>query len=112
MVTACPYEAYRDADVIIITTPIHVRDSVLKRIQPALPRNKPVFGCAIPGFGGFDWLAEHRLGTLPNIVLRGMKDVSHIVFELIRGKVSNLVALNHIFILHYNVGKSQKWLRH
>lgn len=98
-VTACPYEACGDADVIIITTPIHVRDNVLKLIQPALPRNKPVFVGAIPGFGGFDWLAEYRLGTLPNIVLWGMKDVSHIAFELIRGKSVKLGgAKSHLYV--------------
>ncbi|AHG18395.2 hypothetical protein Z042_01085 [Chania multitudinisentens RB-25] len=98
-VTACPYEACSDADVVIITVPSHARDGVLKRIQPALPRNKPVFVGAIPGFGGFDWLAEDLLGALSNVVLWGMKDVPHIAFDLTLGESVRLGgAKSHLYV--------------
>ncbi|UMS29250.1 NAD/NADP octopine/nopaline dehydrogenase family protein [Escherichia coli] len=85
-IATCPYEACQDTDIVIITAPSHARDSVLKCIQPAIPRNKPVFVGAIPGFGGFDWLAECLLGAIPNVVLWGMKDVPHIAYDLIPGQ--------------------------
>ncbi|EAM8615765.1 hypothetical protein BHS62_24600 [Salmonella enterica] len=85
-VTCCPYEACRDADVVIVTAPSHARHALLSHLQPALPRNKPVFVGAIPGFGGFDWLAEYLLGSVGNVVLWGMKDVPHIAYDLTPGR--------------------------
>ncbi|APS33402.1 MULTISPECIES: NAD/NADP-dependent octopine/nopaline dehydrogenase family protein [Serratia] len=84
--TASVDEACAAADLIIITAPSHVRESVLQSIAPALPRHKQVFVGAIPGFGGFDWLAEKAFGGLSNIVIWGMKDVPHIAFDLVPGK--------------------------
>lgn len=99
VVTACPYEACNDADVVIITAPSQARGGVLTCIQPALSGNKPVFVGAIPGCGGFDWLAEHVLGTLPNVVLWGMKDVPHIAFDVIPGQSVRLGgAKSHLYV--------------
>lgn len=84
--TASADEACSAADLIIITAPSHVRESVLHSIAPALPRHKQVFVGAIPGFGGFDWMAEKAFGGLSNIVIWGMKDVPHIAFDLVHGK--------------------------
>lgn len=84
--TASADEACSAADLIIITAPSHVRESVLHSIAPALPRHKQVFVGAIPGFGGFDWMAEKAFGGLSNIVIWGMKDVPHIAFDLVPGK--------------------------
>ncbi|MDJ4288757.1 NAD/NADP octopine/nopaline dehydrogenase family protein [Salmonella enterica] len=84
--TASVDDACSDADIIIITTPSHVRESVLQDITPAIPRNKQVFVGAIPGFGGFDWLAEKAFVGLSNIIIWGMKDVPHIAFDLVPGK--------------------------
>lgn len=79
-------EACSKADIIIITTPSHVRESLLQRMAPILPKHKNIFVGAIPGFAGFDWLAEKTLGDAPNIVIWGMKDVPHIAFDLQPGK--------------------------
>ncbi|WP_159567263.1 NAD/NADP octopine/nopaline dehydrogenase family protein [Budvicia diplopodorum] len=85
-VTANPEEGCRDADIAIVTAPSHARERVLQSLAPALPRHKPVFVGAIPGFNGFDWLAERWLGHLGNVVLWGMKDVPHIAFDLKPGR--------------------------
>jgi NAD/NADP octopine/nopaline dehydrogenase, alpha-helical domain len=82
LVTNNPAEGLRDADVVIITVPAHARPSLLARIARHLPADKAVFVGAIPGFCGFDWLAEHALGHLRNVVIWGMKDVAHTAFEL------------------------------
>jgi hypothetical protein len=71
-----------DADLVIVTVPAHVRPSLLRALAEHLPRNKPVYVGAIPGGCGFDWLAERVLGTHPNVVIWGMKDVSHIASDL------------------------------
>lgn len=85
-VTCDPAEACRDADVVIITVPANFRADLLARIVPHLPRDKPVYVGAIPGFCGFDWLAERELAARPNAVIWGMKDVAHIAFDLLPGQ--------------------------
>lgn len=75
-----------DADVIIVTLPAHARMALLEQITPYVAVNKSVFVGAIPGFCGFDWLAERILGDLPNVVIWGMKDVPHTAFELDPGR--------------------------
>lgn len=85
-VTCDPAEACRDADVVIITVPANFRADLLARIVPHLPANKPVYVGAIPGFCGFDWLAERELAARPNAVIWGMKDVAHIAFDLLPGQ--------------------------
>ncbi|KFX19705.1 NAD/NADP octopine/nopaline dehydrogenase family protein [Pectobacterium betavasculorum] len=85
-VTCDPAEACRDADVVIITVPANFRADLLARIVPHLPTDKPVYVGAIPGFCGFDWLAERELAARPNAVIWGMKDVAHIAFDLVPGQ--------------------------
>ncbi|WP_233989557.1 NAD/NADP-dependent octopine/nopaline dehydrogenase family protein [Pectobacterium brasiliense] len=85
-VTCDPAEACRDADIVIITVPANFRADLLARIVPHLPRDKPVYVGAIPGFCGFDWLAERELAARPNVVIWGMKDVAHIAFDLLPGQ--------------------------
>lgn len=85
-VTCDPAEACRDADIVIITVPANFRADLLARIVPHLPSNKPVYVGAIPGFCGFDWLAERELAARPNAVIWGMKDVAHIAFDLLPGQ--------------------------
>jgi hypothetical protein len=82
LVTCDAAEALQHADVVIVTVPAHVRAALLDRIAQWLPTGKTVFIGAIPGFCGFDWLAERVLGKLPNVVIWGMKDVAHIAFDL------------------------------
>ncbi|MBE5201047.1 NAD/NADP octopine/nopaline dehydrogenase family protein [Pectobacterium sp. FL60-S17] len=85
-VTCDPAEACRDADIVIITVPANFRADLLARIVPHLPSDKPVYVGAIPGFCGFDWLAERELTARPNAVIWGMKDVAHIAFDLLPGQ--------------------------
>lgn len=78
-------EVMKDADMVIITVPAQARPQLLETIAPALPADKPVHVGAIPGFCGFDWLAEKALAGRPNAVIWGMKDVPHTAFELKAG---------------------------
>jgi hypothetical protein len=82
VVTTSAEIALADADVVIVTVPAHVRLPLLRVIAKHLPQDKPVYVGAIPGFCGFDWLAEHVLGARSNAIIWGMKDVSHIAFDL------------------------------
>ncbi|MEX3960073.1 NAD/NADP octopine/nopaline dehydrogenase family protein [Trinickia sp. EG282A] len=84
-VTCDAAKALHNADVVIVTVPAQVRAPLLHRIAESLPTGKPVFVGAIPGFCGYDWLAERLLGTLPNVVIWGMKDVAHIASDLDSG---------------------------
>lgn len=77
-----PAAILADADVVIITVPAHVRPALLRAIAMHLPSDKPVYVGAIPGFCGFDWLAEQSLAVRPNAVIWGMKDVAHTAFDL------------------------------
>ena len=81
-VTADPAAALRDADLVVITVPAHARPALLTTIAPHLPADKPVHVGAIPGFCGFDWLAEKLLPDRPRAVVWGMKDVPHTAFDL------------------------------
>ncbi|MFN3355722.1 MAG: hypothetical protein ACK418_06895, partial [Pseudomonas sp.] len=85
-VTSDAKAAVEDADIVIITVPAHARPQTLKAIAPYLSTGKPVYVGAIPGFCGFDWLAENTLPDRPNVVIWGMKDVPHTAFELIPGR--------------------------
>ncbi|MDQ0653510.1 NAD/NADP-dependent octopine/nopaline dehydrogenase family protein [Pseudomonas cedrina] len=85
-VTADAKAAIEDADIVIITVPAHVRPQTLQAIVPHLSASKPVYIGAIPGFCGFDWLAEAALPDRPNLVIWGMKDVPHTAFELTPGR--------------------------
>ena len=71
-----------NADLVILTVPAHVRAARLRGMVQALPRDKPVYVGAIPGFCGFDWLAEQILAERPNAVIWGMKDVPHTAYDL------------------------------
>lgn len=71
-----------EADIVLLTVPAHARAGVLRAIAPHLPRHKLVYVGAIPGFCGFDWLAEQALAGLPNAVIWGMKDVPHTAHDL------------------------------
>lgn len=82
LVTDDPALAMRDADVVIVTVPAHARAALLRRIVPHLPADKPVHVGAIPGFCGFDWLAQAALAERPRTVIWGMKDVPHTAFAL------------------------------
>lgn len=75
-------EAARDADVVVVTVPAHARPALLQALAPSLPGHKPVYVGAIPGFCGFDWLAEQALAQRPNAVIWGMKDVPHTAWDL------------------------------
>jgi hypothetical protein len=85
-VTTDPRAAVEDADIVIVTVPAHARPQTLKDIAPHLNASKPVYIGAIPGFCGFDWLAEATLPDRPNLVIWGMKDVPHTAFELTPGR--------------------------
>ena len=81
-VTADPAAALRGADLVVITVPAHARPALLTAIAPHLPVDRPVHVGAIPGFCGFDWLAEKLLPDRPKAVIWGMKDVPHTAFDL------------------------------
>ena len=81
-VTVEPAAVLADADIVIVTVPAHVRPPLLRTIADHLSRDKPVYLGAIPGFCGFDWLAERVLSARPNLVIWGMKDVPHIASDL------------------------------
>lgn len=85
-VTTDARTAVEDADIVIITVPAHARSQTLQAIAPHLSSSKPVYIGAIPGFCGFDWLAEASLSGRPNLVIWGMKDVPHTAFELVPGR--------------------------
>lgn len=82
VVSSEPRAALADADIVIVTVPAHVRPALLRDIATHLPSDKPVYVGAIPGFCGFDWLAERVFGTRRNVVVWGMKDVPHIASDL------------------------------
>lgn len=81
-----PADAVHNADIIILTVPAQARQQNLQMIADHLPYEKPVFVGAIPGFCGFDWLAEKELGQYKNVIIWGMKDVPHTAFALQPGK--------------------------
>jgi hypothetical protein len=95
-------EVMGDADMVIITVPAQARPGLLETIAAVLPADKPVHVGAIPGFCGFDWLAEKALADRPNAVIWGMKDVPHTAFDLkpgisvrVGGAKSRLYAAAH-----------------
>ncbi|MEO8390076.1 MAG: NAD/NADP octopine/nopaline dehydrogenase family protein [Polaromonas sp.] len=77
-----PADVVADADVVLITVPAHARPGLLREIAPHLRSTGPVYVGAIPGFCGFDWLAEKALQGQPNAVIWGMKDVPHTAYDL------------------------------
>ncbi|WKA26325.1 NAD/NADP octopine/nopaline dehydrogenase family protein [Bradyrhizobium roseum] len=81
-----PGEALADTDLVIVTQPAHARPALLDDLARHLPRDRPVYVGAIPGFCGFDWLAAKSLSGADNAVIWGMKDVPHTAFELIPGE--------------------------
>ncbi|WKU05554.1 NAD/NADP octopine/nopaline dehydrogenase family protein [Micromonospora sp. HUAS LYJ1] len=81
-VSSDPAVVVHDADVVVITVPAHARPAVLSSIADRLPRDRPVYVGAIPGFCGFDLLAEKMLTDRPQAVIWGMKDVPHTAFGL------------------------------
>jgi hypothetical protein len=84
---ACdPATVLPGADIVIVTVPAHVRPALVRAIAPHLSSDKPVYVGAIPGFCGFDWLAERAFGERPNVVIWGMKDVAHIASDLQPGE--------------------------
>lgn len=84
-ITTDPAAAVGEADVVVITVPAQARPDLVARIAPHLPRDKPVFLGAIPGFCGFDWLAGGLVADRPNVVVWGMKDVPHTAFDCVAG---------------------------
>lgn len=82
IVSSDPDAALADVDVVIITVPAQARPALLHAIAGSLPTHKPVYVGAIPGFCGFDWLAEKALVARPNAVIWGMKDVPHTAYAL------------------------------
>ena len=88
LVTSVASEAVNDADVVILTVPVHVRGKALADISPHLPLNKPVYVGAIPGFSGFDRMADDILGHLPNVVIWGLKDVPYMAYAPVPGVAS------------------------
>ncbi|RAX41398.1 NAD/NADP octopine/nopaline dehydrogenase family protein [Rhizobium tropici] len=80
-----PRTALADADLVVVTQPAQARPALLQQIAPHLPDSKRVFVGAIPGFCGFDWLAETAFGERENIVIWGMKDVPHTAYNLVAG---------------------------
>lgn len=84
-VSSEPEEIVGDADVVLITVPAHARPGLLRSIASSLPSDRPVYVGAIPGFCGFDWLAEKALESRPNAVIWGMKDVPHTAYDLMPG---------------------------
>ena len=82
VVSGDPDATLADADVVIITVPAQARPALLHAIAGSLPTHKPVYVGAIPGFCGFDWLAEKALAARPNAVIWGMKDVPHTAYAL------------------------------
>ncbi|MGM8061321.1 NAD/NADP octopine/nopaline dehydrogenase family protein [Vogesella indigofera] len=82
IVSSDPDAALADVDVVIITVPAQARPALLHAIAGSLPTHKPVYVGAIPGFCGFDWLAEKALAARPNAVIWGMKDVPHTAYAL------------------------------
>ncbi|ARU88945.1 NAD/NADP-dependent octopine/nopaline dehydrogenase family protein [Pseudomonas sp. M30-35] len=78
--------AVQDADIVVITVPANARTEILRAIEPHLPSHKPVYVGAIPGFCGFDWLAQATFINRPNVVIWGMKDVPHTAFDLVPGE--------------------------
>lgn len=74
------------ADLVIITQPAQARPQILGQIETYLPKEKPVYVGAIPGFCGFDWLAQHAFRKRDNVVIWGMKDVPHIACDLVSGQ--------------------------
>ncbi|MBB3918814.1 NAD/NADP octopine/nopaline dehydrogenase family protein [Rhizobium fabae] len=80
-----PRATLADTDLVVVTQPAQARPALLRQIAPHLPENKRVFVGAIPGFCGFDWLAETAFGGRENIVIWGMKDVPHTAYNLVAG---------------------------
>ena len=80
--TSDPREALAETDLVILTVPAQARPEVLEALALHLPRDKPVYIGAVPGFCGFDWLAEAKLRDRPNVVIWGLKDVPHTAFAL------------------------------
>lgn len=85
LVTDVAADAVADADVVILTVPAHVRNKAMADIEPYLPRGKPVYVGAIPGFSGFDLMAEDTIGHLPNVVIWGLKDVPYMAYSPVPG---------------------------
>lgn len=85
LVTNDAREAVADADIVILTVPVHVRGKALADIAPNLPRDKPVYVGAIPGFSGFDLMADDIVGHLPNVVIWGLKDVPYMAYAPVPG---------------------------
>lgn len=81
-----PGKALAETDVVIVTQPAHMRPALLCHIAPHVPRNRPVYLGAIPGFCGFDWLAAHTFDEHDNVIIWGMKDVPHTAFDLVPGR--------------------------
>ncbi len=85
LITSDAQAACADADVVVVTVPAQARPQLLRALVAHLPAHKPVYVGAIPGFCGFDWLAELALAARPNAVIWGMKDVPHTAYDLVPG---------------------------
>ena len=86
LVATDPRVVLDEADLVVITHPAHARPRALRQIAAHLPKKKPVYVGGIPGFCGFDWLAQDAFRTRDNVVIWGMKDVPHIACDLVPGE--------------------------
>ena len=90
LVTSSVSAAASDADLIVITVPAHARAQTLKDLKPHLPLHKKVLIGAIPGFGGFNIIANDILGDMDNVVIWGLKDVPYMAYAPLQGISSKM----------------------
>ncbi len=79
-------ESIPDSDIIIITNPANDRIRVLDEIAPYISKTKTVLVGAIPGWGGFHWLAENKLDHGKGVVVWALKDTPVMASHLEPGK--------------------------
>lgn len=88
VVTDKPGAVIPQADVVVVALPAHVRPAALRAIASQLATHKPVYVGAVPGNGGFDWLAA---GLLPgNAVIWGFRDTPSTAYDLMPGSSVSL----------------------
>ena len=57
-VSDSPSDVITNADVVIISLPVHMYYSTLERIIPFIPKDRKVFLGSIYGQGGFNWMVK------------------------------------------------------
>ncbi|MEQ5836226.1 NAD/NADP octopine/nopaline dehydrogenase family protein [Marinobacter sp. NFXS9] len=96
-------ELIPNSDIIIITNPANDRARVLKEIAPYISKTKTVLVGAIPGWGGFHWLAENKLNHAKGAIIWALKDTPVMASHLEPGK--KVTQLGKKEILYYAVNK-------